>query len=105
VVVTAALNLTPDQVEVLPDPAISCDGDSGAPLFDYAANGFPVVRATMSHADAAPCAELQYAVAIRTDAVFAFIAQHVEDGCFESAGGGAGCDGLLRVDFEGGLDP
>lgn len=96
---SAITQVLPDQIMLQPlSTTISCQGDSGAPYFDYAANGFPIERASVSFGDV-DCT--QYAVAVRADAELAFISSHVSGLCLAIAPHGAGCDGIFR----NGLDP
>ena len=96
---------TADTMTLLPDPSIACPGDSGAPAFDYAANGFPIVYSTVSYGDNANCSHVTIEVNMRIDAVTGFIAQHVTDACLRSAPGGPGCDGVFRDGLELPLNP
>lgn len=102
----SSTGLTLDQVYFEPGPALSCDGDSGAPAFDYGSNGFPVVYATISFGDEVPCAQLTWTVGIRTDLMLAFINAHVPGGaCLSTAPTAPQCDGLWRSGFEAPLNP
>jgi secreted trypsin-like serine protease len=101
----SATGLTADQIYFEPGPALSCDGDSGAPTFDEGANGFPIVYATISFGAEVPCADLTWTVGIRSDAVLPFLNAHVVGACFSTAPSAAACDGIFRNGVEMPLNP
>ena len=76
--------------------AQSCQGDSGAPSFKYAPNGFPIIYSTVSYGLSATCSTSTSTVTSRTDSDIAWILSHATDACLPSAPGGGGCDGIFR---------
>ena len=76
----------------------SCAGDSGAPSFNYAANGFPVMYSTVSYGLSPTCSTSDTSVSSRTDSDIAWILSHATDACLPSGAGS--CDGIFRTLFE-----
>jgi len=76
----------------------SCAGDSGAPNFNYAANGFPVMYSTGSYGLSPTCATSTTSVSSRTDSDMTWILAHATDACLPSGAGS--CDGIFRTLFE-----
>ena len=78
--------------------AQACQGDSGAPSFNYAPNGFPIAHATVSFGSSATCGTSTLVVNSRTDSDIAWILSHATDACLRSGSGS--CDGIFRGVFE-----
>lgn len=79
-----------------PTYAQACQGDAGAPSFNYAPNGFPLVHATFSYGSSPTCSMSTFEVSSRTDSDIAWIRAHASDACVRSAPSGSGCDGIFR---------
>jgi hypothetical protein len=98
-----APGLPPDQIYFEPHAgSLPCSGDSDGPAFDYAANGFPVVHASVSGGDQ-DCS--QFSIGTRVDTELTFIGQTASGTCLSSAPAAADCDGVFRAGMEFPLGP
>jgi trypsin len=98
--VSNGIGETQDQIPFV--GGVACFGDTGAPNFDYGANGFPIAFASIAFGDEL-CEE--YSVSIRTSAETTFIEDTVSDACFASAPHSVHCDGIFRDSVELHLNP